>query len=141
MLIPLGWAIFQADYISVGRFLISLMISSFISVAFVLVGKSKEVRPVQKNELFLTAVFLYLFLPLLAALPFFSLSTDVEQSIGFFGAYFEAVSGLTTTGATIFKDPEIVNQSLLIWRSTLGWLGGVLILSLGVALMAPNGLF
>ncbi|HAK98712.1 MAG TPA: hypothetical protein DCP14_05105 [Rhodobiaceae bacterium] len=141
MFIPLGWALFQADYIYVGRFLISLMISSFLSVAFVLVGKSKEVKPVQKSELFLTAVFLYLYLPLLAALPFFSLGIDVEQNVGFWGAYFEAVSGLTTTGATIFKNPEMVNETLLIWRSTLGWLGGVLILSLGVALMAPNGLF
>ena len=141
MLIPLGWAVFQADYIYVGRFVISLMISSFISVAFVLVGKSKDVRPVQKSELFLISVFLYLYLPLLAALPFFSLGSNVWQSVGFWGAYFEAVSGLTTTGATIFKNPELVNESLLIWRSTLGWLGGVLILSLGVALMAPNGLF
>ncbi|MEC7628788.1 MAG: hypothetical protein VYE79_02020, partial [Pseudomonadota bacterium] len=53
MLIPIGWAVFQADNIYVGRFVISLMISSFISVAFVLVGKSKDVRPVQKSELFL----------------------------------------------------------------------------------------
>ena len=58
MLIPLGWAVFQADNIYVGRFLISLMISSFISVAFVLVGKSKDIRPVQKIELFLISVFL-----------------------------------------------------------------------------------
>lgn len=61
--IPLGWAVFQADNIYVGRFVISLMISSFISVAFVLVGKSKDVRPVQKSELFLISVFLYLYLP------------------------------------------------------------------------------
>ena len=52
MLIPLGWAVFQADNIYVGRFVISLMISSFISVAFVLVGKSKDVRPVQKVNFF-----------------------------------------------------------------------------------------
>ncbi|MEC8518673.1 MAG: hypothetical protein VXY59_02900 [Pseudomonadota bacterium] len=116
MLIPIGWAVFQADNIYVGRFVISLMISSFISVAFVLVGKSKDVRPVQKSELFLISVFLYLYLPLLAALPFFSLGSNVGQSVGFWGAYFEAVSGLTTTGATIFKNPELVNESLLIWR-------------------------
>ena len=40
MLIPIGWAVFQAENIYVGRFVISLMISSFISVAFILVGKS-----------------------------------------------------------------------------------------------------
>ncbi|MEE3035816.1 MAG: hypothetical protein VX329_01025, partial [Pseudomonadota bacterium] len=79
MLIPIGWAVFQADNIYVGRFVISLMISSFISVAFVLVGKSKDVRPVKKSELFLISVFLYLYLPLLAALPFFSLGSNVGQ--------------------------------------------------------------
>lgn len=145
MLLPLSWALFQADYNYVSRFLISFMISSFVSVAFVLVGKSKDIKPVEKSELFLTAVFLYLFLPILAAMPFYALENNGTQTlgatIGLWEAYFESVSGLTTTGATIFADPAELSEPLLIWRSVLGWLGGILILSLGVALMAPNGFF
>lgn len=137
MVVPLGWAVFQADHLPAGRFLLSLLISGFISVALVLVGRTKEAGPVRKTDLFTTAVLFYLLLPVPAAVPFVS----AGQGVGFWAAYFEAVSGLTTTGATLYSDPAQAGATLLIWRSVLGWLGGLAVLSLGVALMAPNGLF
>lgn len=52
-------------------------------------------------------------------------------------AWFEAVSGLTTTGATVIADVEALPRSILLWRSLMHWLGGVGIIMLFVAVL-PN---
>lgn len=74
----------------------------------------------------------WLFLAFFAALPFI-LTNSVN---GFADAYFEAMSGLTTTGATILSYPlEDHLQSVLFWRALLQWLGGMGIIVLSVAVL------
>lgn len=53
----------------------------------------------------------------------------------FVDALFESVSGFTTTGASVIPDPEILPKSVLFWRSTTHWLGGMGIVVLSVAVM------
>jgi trk system potassium uptake protein TrkH len=54
---------------------------------------------------------------------------------GFTDAYFEAMSGFTTTGATILLDIEVLPPSLLVWRNMTQWLGGMGVIALAVAVL------
>ncbi len=56
------------------------------------------------------------------------------------GAYFETMAGLTTTGATVVTDLEIVPRGILLWRSQTQWLGGMGIIVLSVAVMPILGI-
>ena len=81
-------------------------------------------------------LFLWLGLPALSALPVSSLVTEFT----FGDAYFEMVSGFTTTGATLLQDPSSHSRSLLVWRSITQWLGGLGTLAGVLAVLAPHGL-
>ena len=69
----------------------------------------------------ITVIFGYLFFPLIISLPYY-LSI---YNISFINCYFEAVSGFTSTGFTIFDNIKQIDQSLIIWRSTSQWIGGL----------------
>lgn len=81
----------------------------------------------------------------IAASPFLmwaTLATDVSPEHPFHSlidCYFEAMSGLTTTGATVLTDIESLPGSLLLWRSLIQWLGGLGILVLFVAILPGLG--
>lgn len=69
------------------------------------------------------------------ALPFL-----LHEATPYFGiAFFESVSGFTTTGATAFGDVESLERSLLLWRSLTHWLGGMGIVALFVAISSFLG--
>lgn len=71
------------------------------------------------------------------------LAVPLWESIGntsFLNAYFEMVSSLTTTGATVFDDPARLTGADHLWRALVGWLGGLLIWVTAVAIMAPLNL-
>lgn len=56
------------------------------------------------------------------------------------GAYFEAVSSLTTTGATLIARPEDAPEAVHLWRATLAWIGGLMTLTAAISVLAPRGL-
>ncbi len=69
-----------------------------------------------------------------------SVETDAALPFGsFVNCYFEAMSGLTTTGATVLRDIESVPRSLLLWRAVTHWLGGLGIVVLFVAVLPLLG--
>jgi len=74
-------------------------------------------------------------LPALAALPFVFYFRDLS----FTRAYFEAVSGLTTTGATVFTGLDALPPSINFWRCQLQWMGGMGIIVLAVAILPMLG--
>jgi trk system potassium uptake protein TrkH len=73
------------------------------------------------RQTFLLTTFVWIALPIFAALPFVLGATQAN----FTDAFFEAMSGLTTTGATVFTGLEGLPQGLLLWRAILQWLGGI----------------
>ena len=91
----------------------------------------RAARELQPREAFLLASLLWTVPPFFAALPF------VFHGLGggFIGAYFEAVSGLTTTGATVLSGLDALPPSLLVWRALLVWIGGMGFLVLAVAIL------
>ena len=85
------------------------------------------------KEGFLVTALAWLSVSVLGALPFI-LSGDIPN---FVDAFFETVSGFTTTGASILRDVEAMRRSMLFWRSFTHWIGGMGVLVLMVAVM-PN---
>lgn len=78
-------------------------------------------------------------LPLAAALPLLLACALVGRPLSFTHAYFEAVSGLTTTGSTIFTGLDTLPVSVNVWRTLLQWVGGMGILILAVAVLPLLG--
>ncbi|MEJ6397845.1 TrkH family potassium uptake protein [Yoonia sp. 208BN28-4] len=73
------------------------------------------------RQTFLLTIFVWFSLPIFGAIPFVLGATNAT----FTNAFFEAMSGLTTTGATVFSGLEALPEGLKVWRAILQWLGGV----------------
>ena len=97
-------------------FFISLILG--ICIIFFKYAKYKKINIFEK---IITVIFGYLFFPLIIALPYyFSI-----YNISFFDCYFESISGFTSTGFTIFENIKQIDQSLILWRSTSQFVGGL----------------
>jgi len=77
----------------------------------------------------------YTILPAMLAVPFY----EALRTTTFLNAYFEMVSSLTTTGATLF-DPARLPDALHLWRALIGWIGGFLVWVMAIAVLAPLNL-
>ena len=113
-------------------FLITLAFGSFLY----LVNFEKKYEGIRVKEGFLLTVLLWLFFTIFATLP---LIFGSKSSLSIVSAYFEATSGLTTTGATIFSDLSGEYYSILFYRGLLQWIGGLGIIVLAIALMPLLG--
>ncbi len=88
-----------------------------------------------KKEGYFIVGTVWLIFSLFGTLPFiFS-----ENTTTFIDAFFESMSGFTTTGATIFKDIEILSKQIILWRSLMQWIGGMGIVVLTVAIIPMMG--
>ena len=92
-------------------------------------------RELQPRDGFLLVAMVWLVLPVFAAIPFYRFLPELN----FAQAYFEAVSGLTTTGSTVLVGLDEMPKSILIWRSFMQWLGGMGILILAIAILPLLG--
>ncbi len=102
----------------------------FANAAFITMvaglGLSMITRPdrsagLSRQQAFLLTVLVWLVLPIFAALPF----VFGEPGASYTDAFFEAMSGLTTTGATVFEELDEAARGMLLWRALLQWYGGV----------------
>lgn len=90
-----------------------------IAIALACANGVREGLTIQQTFLLTTSVWVAL--PLFGAIPFMLGDTDARVV----DAVFEAMSGLTTTGATVFSGLDDLPKGLLIWRAILQWLGGI----------------
>lgn len=133
MLLPLAVALWYKE--SVFCFLITiaaLLVSGFILTRF----KPKN-KTIYSREGFHIVSLGWILMSLFGALPFF-ISREIPN---FIDAVFEAVSGFTTTGASILTNVEAMSRSLLFWRSFTHWIGGmgVLVFLMAVLPIAGGG--
>ena len=96
-------------------------------------GHKKEVK---RKEGYLIVTFGWIVMSISGVLPY--LFTDSIPS--FTNAFFETVSGYTTTGATILNDIEILPEGVLFWRSLTHWIGGMGIIVLAIAILPILGI-
>ena len=113
-------------------FLIPLACLIVIGVPIVIFVKPKEILLYAREGFVITALA-WVMMSLVGSVPFM-ISGALPN---FFEAFFEAVSGFTTTGATVIQDLEIMPHSILFWRSLMHWIGGMGILVFVLALL-PN---
>ncbi len=133
MLIPIGFAFFDnetAKRAFFESFAITLVIGVLITTL-----SWKHKRELYPRDGFLLVALVWMLLPALSALPFLRFFPDIT----FAQAYFEAVSGLTTTGSTVLVGLDNMPSSILIWRALLQWLGGMGILILALAILPLLG--
>ena len=101
-------------------FLIAIAIALLIGFSLTLVFKPST-KVIFAKEGFVIVALSWLILSLIGALPFY-LSKEIPS---FIDAFFETVSGFTTTGASILTDVEAMSKGLLFWRSFTHWIGGM----------------
>lgn len=109
-------------------FLIPLIISLIFGLLLNLLKPKKTT--LYARDGFMIVSIAWIIISLLSAIPL-----CVEANISFIDAWFEAVSGLTTTGATVFDDVECLNKSILFWRSFMHFIGGMGVLAFVMAIV------
>jgi len=112
-------------------FLYSLLLTLAIGLLFEF--GFKTTREIERADSFSIVSFAWLLVPLLGAVPYMFLGWN------FLNAFFESMSGFTTTGATILEKVEVLPQSALLWRSLTQWLGGMGVIGLFVAILPKLG--
>ena len=107
-------------YLNIDSYVYSLIISLIFGLTFVIRKKTNEYK-VGIYEKIITVILGYFILPFFISIPYyFSI-----YNVSFINAYFESVSGFTSTGFTIFNNIKHLDQSLILWRSSSQWLGGL----------------
>ncbi len=119
--------------------LLALLLSAliiFISgvIAFMITRKGSQ-KEIGKREGFIIVTIAWIVISLFGAIPFV-LSGSITN---YTDAFFETISGFTTTGATILNDIESVPQGILFWRSMTQWIGGMGIIVLSLAILPLLG--
>ena len=118
---------------------ITFLYSFFIFLSFGLLLYLPNIRSksdIKTKEGFLIVVLFWLVLSFFGSIPFM---LDKQLSLSFIDAFFESISGWTTTGATVIKNIDILSPSLLIYRQELQWLGGMGIVILALAILPMLG--
>jgi len=102
-------------------FLESAIITMLTGGLMALASSNGVSQGLSLRQTFLVTSMIWLMLPVFGAIPFVIGATNAS----FTDAFFEAMSGLTTTGATVFSGLEALPAGIKLWRGTLQWLGGV----------------
>lgn len=109
----------------------ALAIAALTAAGFIAVRKKPKKTSIYAKEGYVIVALTWIFMSLFGALPFY-VSGYIPS---FVDAFFETVSGFTTTGSTILSNIEGLPKSLLFWRSFTHWIGGMGILVFVIAIM------
>ena len=122
-------------YLNFDSYLMTLLASVFVGLAFYFFGKN-AIKKISFHEQIILIILIYFFVSLLISIPFYLSSTQIT----FINSLFEAFSGLTGTGFSIFDNIKYLDPTLLLWRSSSQWIGGLYFL-IFLALFFSNNKF
>ena len=106
-------------YLNIETYFYTLLISLIIGINSLI--KNKVEIKVNIYSKIIAVIVGYFLIPLVIAIPYyFSI-----YNVSFLNCYFESMSGFTSTGFTIFENIKHLDQSLILWRSTSQWIGGI----------------
>ncbi|WP_291983572.1 potassium transporter TrkG [Candidatus Accumulibacter sp. ACC005] len=133
MLVPLGvsWFLDDGAFASFDEAVL-LTIATGLGLWYV---TRRETRDLTIRDGFLMVALVWTLLPIYAALPLV-----LQLGLSFTDAYFEAVSGLTTTGATVLTGLDDLPVSINLWRTQMVWLGGMGLIVLAIAILPLLGI-
>ena len=111
-------------------FVVSSGVTLFVGVSMVLTNRSPT-RRFSTRQAFVMTAFSWIALTIFGSLPF----VFCELDLSFTDAFFEAMSGITTTGSTVIIGLDSAPPGILLWRALLQWLGGIGIIVMAIAVM------
>ena len=111
-------------------FISASFVTIFIGILFILANLEKEFR-LNLRQTFLFSSSAWIMVAIFGSLPFL-LS---PQNFSISEAFFESMSGITTTGATIISDLDKSPKSILLWRAIMQWLGGIGIVVMAITIL------
>lgn len=135
MFVPFIHALSLRDWGTARAFFYSGLLFSTLTLLLALATHNRRSGNLQRSHL-ISILAGFAALPLMLAVPLY-------ESVGntsFLNAYFEMVSAVTTTGATVFADPERLPPAVHLWRALVAWLGGFLVWVMAIAILAPMSL-
>jgi trk system potassium uptake protein TrkH len=107
-------------YLNLNTYVYTFFISVILALTFYYIQNDDE-KKTTIYEKIATILLGYFLLPLIITIPFFF----SIYNLTFTNSYFEAISGFTSTGFTIFENIKHIDQSLILWRSSAQWIGGL----------------
>ena len=110
-------------FLSVDTYVTTLILSSVVGFGFFYYGKNSK-KNINFIEQLILIILTYFISSLLVAIPFYMSNYQVT----FLNAFFESISGLTGTGFSIFKNIKYLDPTLILWRSSSQWIGGLFFL-------------
>ena len=110
-------------FLSVDSYFITLIASLILGFSFYFFGKNGS-KKINFIDQLILIIFVYFFTGFLMSLPFYLSNFQVT----FISAFFEAISGLTSTGFSTFKSIKYLDPTLILWRSSSQWIGGLFFL-------------
>ena len=107
-------------FLSINSYVTTLIVSFTIGSGLLFLGKKSEKR-INFIEQLLLIILVYLLISFFIALPFYLSNYQVT----FLNSLFESISGITGTGFSIFKNIKYLDPTLILWRSSSQWIGGL----------------
>ena len=107
-------------FLSIDSYFTTLIVSLLIGVSLLFIGKKSE-KKINFIEQLILIIFTYFLVSILISLPFYLSNYQVT----FINALFESISGITGTGFSIFKNIKYLDPTLILWRSSSQWIGGL----------------
>lgn len=135
MLAPALLSLGAGEIDTAAGFALSAGAALFIGVLLLVTGRGRG-GAIGRAEALVLAVTGWLVLGLFGALPFVFGSTATSLTDGFF----ESLSGLTTTGLSIFPAPENLDSGLLLWRAMTQWMGGMATIVFAITILPTLGI-
>ncbi len=111
-------------------FFFSSLVTFIIGLVLYISFKNQK-KIIRIREAFALTVFSWIIVAVFAALPLIYSSSQLN----FTDAFFESISGITTTGATVISNLDQLSEGILIWRSLLQWFGGIGIIVLALSIL------
>lgn len=132
--VPIGIAINAQNWNMAGAFAMSLVVFAFLGGLFIASFRGAHGH-IDRSGVVAYVLLTWIVVSFLAAVPFLA----DDHFTNSYEAIFEAVSGLTTTGATVIGDLDGTPQAILAWRAILQWAGGLMSLLTAMVALAPLG--
>jgi len=110
-------------YLNLDSYILTLVTSFLFGLGFLMFSKNSE-KNIKFYEKLILIFSVYIFISLLISIPYYFGS----YQLSFIDSFFEAISGLTTTGFTVFYNVKFLDPTLIIWRSSSHWIGGLFFL-------------
>jgi len=111
-------------------FISSSIVTIFIGILCILANLEKDLK-LNLRQTFLFSTLAWVTVAIFGSLPF----VLSNQTFSFSDAFFESMSGITTTGATIISDLDNSPKSILLWRAIMQWLGGIGIVVMAITIL------